>query len=688
MAKSAFLSILLSVATSITASPTPGSPAHPIGLEVRSTIDTGLSNIHLIRRGPLKDGVVYTYGSCSAFSSHDSHHFVSSTSPGDVIPDRLLWRVPEDAPPGGCISAWGLNDGSLYGRSLPLDVQAGLKKRNLAKREINPIKMDNSSGIDTSGPWFDGVKLLQDKEVPPIVIEELKKKKIGILGAGMSGLMTGLLLDSQGFHNWEITEASQRLGGRVHTEYFAGGPTTNDYQYQEMGPMRFPRSIQYAGTNETLTIRDHHIVFQLANYLNNKNKNDTDLVVKFINWIQTNPNTRSYFQGIRKPDGSVPTAAEAAADPSLRPAAITDPSYKEVQEQLSDLYMTKERVAELADNVYKAHKKTIDEGWDDFSEFEYIHTLIGASLNITDLSIATSETMARSFWEDYMDNVYFSATDWVTVDHGLNRLPLAFAPTVKDRVKFGRRVNRVNYSKSANKVTFSWKNNYRDKDHLTAEYDYALVATPFSIARKLRLPAFSSVLGRAINRLGYLNACKVAIQFRTRFWEHLNPPIIGGCTTTDLPLIQRYCYPSYNLNGTGPGVLLASYNSASDADRSVSWTDDEHIEHVLEAMEEIHGPVVREQYMRAERKCWGLDGFEAGAWASPYIGQHKLYIPSYFLVENNIIFVGEHTSYTHAWIASALESAVRGTVQLFLEWGLVDEAKNITETWMGRWITV
>ena len=230
MAKSAFLSILLSVATSITASPTPGSPAHPIGLEVRTAIDTGLSNIHLIRRGPLKDGVVYTYGSCSAFSSQDSHHFVSSTSPGDVIPDRLLWRVPEDAPPGGCISAWGLNDGSLYGRSLPLDVQAGLKKRNLAKRDlakrdlgkrdINPIKMDNSSGIDTSGPWFDGVKLLQDKEVPPIVIEELKKKsespctnigydnealvpllndmliwrfvEIGILGAGMSGLMTGV----------------------------------------------------------------------------------------------------------------------------------------------------------------------------------------------------------------------------------------------------------------------------------------------------------------------------------------------------------------------------------------------------------------------------------------------------------------------------------------------------------------
>jgi hypothetical protein len=31
-----------------------------------------------------------------------------------------------------------------------------------------------------------------------------------------------------------------------------------------------------------------------------------------------------------------------------------------------------------------------------------------------------------------------------------------------------------------------------------------------------------------------------------------------------------------------------------------------------------------------------------------------------------MIFVGEHTSYTHAWIASAIESGVRGSVQLLL----------------------
>ncbi|KAF1925137.1 uncharacterized protein M421DRAFT_424164 [Didymella exigua CBS 183.55] len=52
------------------------------------------------------------------------------------------------------------------------------------------------------------------------------------------------------------------------------------------------------------------------------------------------------------------------------------------------------------------------------------------------------------------------------------------------------------------------------------------------------------------------------------------------------------------------------------------------------------------------------------------------------------IFVGEHTSYTHAWIFSALDSAVRGTSQLLLDMGLVDEAKQIVDTWMGRWIHI
>jgi hypothetical protein len=35
-----------------------------------------------------------------------------------------------------------------------------------------------------------------------------------------------------------------------------------------------------------------------------------------------------------------------------------------------------------------------------------------------------------------------------------------------------------------------------------------------------------------------------------------------------------------------------------------------------------------------------------------------------------------------------LESAVRGSAQLLLDMGLVDEAKQVTEFWMARWISM
>jgi hypothetical protein len=54
--------------------------------------------------------------------------------------------------------------------------------------------------------------------------------------------------------------------------------------------MRFPVSLTYTGTNETLEIQDHKLVFQLADVLNGMNKDeDPKLQVNFIPWIQTNP---------------------------------------------------------------------------------------------------------------------------------------------------------------------------------------------------------------------------------------------------------------------------------------------------------------------------------------------------------------------------------------------------------------
>jgi hypothetical protein len=69
------------------------------------------------------------------------------------------------------------------------------------------------------------------------------------------------------------------LGGRVHTAYL-DNTTGAEYQYQEMGPMRFPVDLTLG--NETVEINDHKMVFQLADVLNEMNRNSPEYMVNFI----------------------------------------------------------------------------------------------------------------------------------------------------------------------------------------------------------------------------------------------------------------------------------------------------------------------------------------------------------------------------------------------------------------------
>lgn len=164
---------------------------------------------------------------------------------------------------------------------------------------------------------------------------------------------------------------------------------------------------------------------------------------------------------------------------------------------------------------------------------------------------------------------------------------------------------------------------------------------------------------------------------------------IGGCGSTDIPGISSICYPSYQINSTGPGVILGSYSSGVDARSLGSLSEIDHVALVQRAMIEVHGEVAEQQWTGLyDRICWELNEHQAGAWCAPLSGQQDLFLPAYFKTEKHTVFVGEHTSYTHAWIWSALESAVRGTTQLLLEMGLVDEAKQVTNEWMARWISV
>lgn len=457
--------------------------------------------------------------------------------------------------------------------------------------------------------------------------------------------------------------------------------------------MRFPVEISYPDSNETIPINDHRLVFQVADHLNKLNKNDTDHHVNFIPWIQRSANQPANTAH-RRPDGTIPGSAELSANPSWAPNATASYSNATAVEAAQAAYeawvgLDEDKMRLFGENVFKAHKASVDAGLFDFSEAGYIRHVLHQTWNITDEADSAGLADTEPSWE--YDSVYFSATKWRTIDQGLSRLPHAFEPHVLNKTQFGVAVSEMTWDESTKKMTVGWRpqNDLLRLNTTKATFDYTIVAVPFSKVRGWRLPAFSSAMSRAINTFNYEQSCKVALHYKTRFWEHLSHPIIGGCGATNIPLVGSVCFPSYKINSTGPGVILASYTSGVPARTFGSMTEEQHVAYVQRAMIETLGLEAQKQWTgNYDRICWELNEFQAGAWAEPQLAQQPLFLKSYFQTEMNTVFVGEHTSYTHAWIFSALESAVRGSTQLLLDLGLVDEAKDVVNKWMARWISV
>ncbi|QPH15890.1 hypothetical protein C2857_000409 [Epichloe festucae Fl1] len=663
----------------------------PIDLQVRTELTTRLANVHVSTSSRQVAGpVTFTHGSCAAQSRQDSHHVVSSAGSG-LVDSRLVWIIPEDAPDGGCISAWD-DKGALVGRSAPQNLE---RAAVIARRATKPIGMTEANGFDALGQWFDGVKFLKQKEPGAVDVKDAKSKSIGIVGAGLSGLTTYLLLNQAGFANVRILEASNRLGGRVHTQYLTGGP--DDYSYQELGAMRLPVDYVDPDSKRKYNISDTQLVFELINEVNSINRGRPDLRVKLIDWIEDSDNGLRYFGGIRTANGLPPTAKQVKDDPRLSPPpAEYDAETKATSKKLEDSLPGNDFMVRMARSMYEAHREWTDKGLDGepgdrWSEFAFISQYLKGSLNSTDVLVGGKQDPQGSFWEGLYDELYESADSWATVDGGLSRLPEAFQPLVKDSIRFNTRIERVRYADG--KVTLQYKNSFRDAGFQEFTHDYAIISAPFSVVRQWRLPDIGVTIRNAIKNLIYDSNCKVGLEYSERFWEKMENPIVGSCSTlTDIPGIAQVCYPSYNLNASGPATIMGTYidgSSNHEISRMQTMSDEEHVQYVLDAMSEIHGEETRKLYTgKWTRKCWALDPFAAGAFANPSTGQHELYMPQYLQVHKNMIFVGEHTSYTHGWMSSAIDSGIRGAVQMMLELGLVDEAKAAVKKWMVPWIKI
>lgn len=177
-------------------------------------------------------------------------------------------------------------------------------------------------------------------------------------------------------------------------------------------------------------------------------------------------------------------------------------------------------------NVYAAHKEAIEKGLFQFSEAAFLKYELGLDANTVDYAAGSG---SDPMWGEWYDSVYFGATTWRTIDKGLESLPRAALPLVKDKLTLNRTIDALTYDGDSDKVSVHWRTDPFTMETESETFDYAVVAVPFTKVRTWKTPKYSSLLTRAIQTMNYQQSCKVALHFKTRFWEHLDPPIIGGC---------------------------------------------------------------------------------------------------------------------------------------------------------------
>lgn len=241
---------------------------------------------------------------------------------------------------------------------------------------------------------------------------------------------------------------------------------------------------------------------------------------------------------------------------------------------------------------------------------------------------------------------------------GSDLLPKAFLQALHVPLLLNSKVKHIQQS---DRCVTVW---YQTADALKSlSADAVLVTTTAKASLFIDFrPPLSMKKMEALKAVHYGSSTKVILTFSERFWE--KDGIRGGKSVTD-GLSRFIYYPSHSFPGNRTvGVLLASYTWADDSLLFTGATDDDLREVTLRDLAKIHGERVWALCTGVLVKRWTTDPNSLGAFAllAPY--GHLQYSRELFRSEGRVHFAGEHTAFPHAWMETAMKSAIRAATNI------------------------
>lgn len=235
-----------------------------------------------------------------------------------------------------------------------------------------------------------------------------------------------------------------------------------------------------------------------------------------------------------------------------------------------------------------------------------------------------------------------------TIRGGNHLLPRAFASRLKESIRYGAAVTKIEPLPNRVRVTYRQGGTER-----RIEADRVICTLPFPVLKGIPVePAFDPEKTRAINELASTSVTRVFVQQKLRTWEQAG---ITGSATTDLPIMWTR---DVTFNQPGPRGLLESYMAGPRARRAESMKQEERVALALENLANVY-PGLKEHHEGGASYSWDSDPWAKGDYAYLKPGQSLTILPHVARPAGRIHFAGDHASSAPGWMQGAMESAIR-----------------------------
>ncbi|PHH90838.1 hypothetical protein CDD83_2504 [Cordyceps sp. RAO-2017] len=513
--------------------------------------------------------------------------------------------------------------------------------------------------------------------------------KVGIIGAGAAGLYTALLLESLGV-DYEILEASERVGGRIYTHRFdeaawrASKPGEPEYyDYYDVGAMRFPGM---KWMDRIIGPSNNSLVSHI-----NSRLPEGEERIKLIPYIFEANNTFRLFNDELAYNQVTPSAdtfhvqlaGGSAANDSFDATSASSVFSNTVEDLVRGLdadFQTGFDMLMKFDGI-SVRQYLLSKGFSP-QQIDWMETVTDSTTHFDTYALSQGVLEQWIFFEAPLDS-------WVCVEGGMDRITDGMVKIISKPVETRKRVTAIRPAHGGDGALTVVINDQEERT-----YDHVINTVPLGAMQVMDMKSLDLDYRKklAIRKLQYDPAGKIGMKFKSRWWENLDSGFFqGGQSFSDLP-IRRSVYPSYGLDvPDAPGTMIASYTWGQDSSRLGAYygqpeSRERIVDITLHNLAQTHNVTydfLRSQYIDSHLWDW-YDGQDAvGGFAIFGPDEYSSVMPALMMPAANgrLHFAGEALSSGHAWIIGAVNSAYRTVVEALAVEKMDEKLNQLVDTW-------